>query len=142
MVTLEILLVLHCISVSFMTGLIWFVQVVHYPLFKSVGSDQFPEYHRAHMRLTGYIVGPVMLVEICSAAALVPLLHYDLLPIFNLLGLIGIWLTTFGIQVPLHEQLKTEYSAKTITLLVLSNWIRTVLWSLRAPLAFFIALQS
>ena len=34
-----LLLLLHAAATLFMTGLIWFVQVVHYPLFARVGED-------------------------------------------------------------------------------------------------------
>jgi hypothetical protein len=47
----------------FMVGVIWFVQVVHYPLFSRVGSEKFSLYPKAHSRLTTYVVGPPMLVE-------------------------------------------------------------------------------
>ena len=46
----------------FMVGVIWFVQVVHYPLFSRVGGEGFALYSKAHSRLTTY-VGPPMLVE-------------------------------------------------------------------------------
>jgi hypothetical protein len=54
-----------------MTGLIWFVQVVHYPLFARVGGDGYREYQIEHMRRTGWVVGPAMLAELGSGVALV-----------------------------------------------------------------------
>lgn len=38
---METLLYLHAGATLFMTGLIWFVQVVHYPLFLRVGEGNF-----------------------------------------------------------------------------------------------------
>ncbi len=55
----------------FMVGVIWFVQVVHYPLFSRVGDSGFAAYSGAHSRLTGFVVGPPMLVEAATAVALV-----------------------------------------------------------------------
>ena len=49
-----------------MTGLIWFVQVVHYPLFAKVGSEAFSLYESLHTQKTGLVVGPVMLVEVLA----------------------------------------------------------------------------
>ncbi|MFM8818912.1 MAG: hypothetical protein ACKOHI_13805, partial [Phycisphaerales bacterium] len=54
----------------FMAGLIWVVQVVHYPLFGRVGSEGFAAYESAHARLITPIVGPAMLVELVSSIAL------------------------------------------------------------------------
>ena len=36
----------------FMTGVIWFVQIVHYPLFANVSRSAFAEYERRHANLT------------------------------------------------------------------------------------------
>ena len=47
----------------FMVGVIWFVRVVHYPLFSRVGGESFALYSEAHSRLTTYVVGSPMLVE-------------------------------------------------------------------------------
>lgn len=38
------ILLLHTFSTIFMTGLIWFVQVVHYPLFAAVGREAAAPY--------------------------------------------------------------------------------------------------
>jgi hypothetical protein len=54
-----------------MLGLIWFVQIVHYPLFSSVGEREFAGYEIQHSRLTAFVVGPPMLIEALSAIALV-----------------------------------------------------------------------
>ena len=50
--TAVVLLSLHLAATAAMTGLIWFVQVVHYPLFAAVGADQFVAYEVAHQRRT------------------------------------------------------------------------------------------
>ena len=46
-----------------MTGLIWFVQVVHYPLFERVAVQIFASYQQAHQRLTTWVVAPALLVQ-------------------------------------------------------------------------------
>lgn len=66
----EALLLVQSAATLFMTGLIWFVQVVHYPLFGSAGRDIFAGYERAHQRRTGWVVGPPMLVELATALAM------------------------------------------------------------------------
>jgi hypothetical protein len=54
-----------------MTGLIWFVQVVHYPLLRAVGSSGYAAHQEQHMRLTTLIVAPLMLLEAARALWLV-----------------------------------------------------------------------
>ncbi len=55
----------------FMTGLGWYVQVVHYPLFARVGAAGFAEYHARHSALTTQVVAVPMLAEVATAAWLV-----------------------------------------------------------------------
>ena len=124
---------LHLASTLLMTGLIWFVQIVHYPLFAKVGGD-FAAYQQAHMRLTTYVVGPWMLLEAATAVALLvapgPLGRS--LAGWNLALLAGIWLSTALLQVPEHEKLLAGFAAGPHTALVRSNWLRTALWSVRS----------
>lgn len=47
------LLITHAAATLWMTGLIWFVQVVHYPLFALVGSTGFAAYESAHATQIG-----------------------------------------------------------------------------------------
>ena len=58
-----LLLMLHLVSTLAMVGLIWFVQVVHYPLFDQVGRDGFRQYEQSHQRLTTLVVAPLMLTD-------------------------------------------------------------------------------
>jgi hypothetical protein len=65
------ILLAHLAATLFMVGVIWFVQVVHYPLFSRVGPEKFSLYSEAHSRLTTYVVGPPMLAEASTALLLV-----------------------------------------------------------------------
>ena len=69
---LKFILLTQFASTLFMVGLIWFVQIVHYPLFAGVGADQFSQYEQQHQQLTTYVVMPVMLLELATAIALIP----------------------------------------------------------------------
>src|SRR4051794_17906237 len=60
----------HLAATSAMAGIIWFVQVVHYPLFGRVGNDAFCDYESAHRRLTTIVVGPTMVLELATGAIL------------------------------------------------------------------------
>jgi uncharacterized membrane protein len=114
-----------------MTGLIWFVQIVHYPMFSSVGDDQFVDYEARHQRLTTYVVMPVMLVELATAILLVSMSSPGnrVLPWIGLVLLIIVWLSTWALQVPAHNALQAGFSSAEHNKLVTTNWIRTVAWT-------------
>jgi hypothetical protein len=117
-----------------MTGLIWMVQLVHYPLFARVGAANYRDYQFAHQSLISLIVGPVMLVE-AGAAALLLVQRRDPLTISAAALLALIWLSTAFLQVPLHNALSQGFDPATHSRLVQTNWIRTLAWTARAGIA-------
>ena len=133
------LFVAQMAATLFMTGLIWFVQIVHYPLFAGVGSSGFVPYARRHATLTGYVVGIPMLVELgTTLAALAPALRPSFVSagMATLLAvlLLFVWAATGLLQVPLHNQLGHEHNPRLILRLVRTNWIRTIAWTARSIL--------
>lgn len=48
-----------------MAGLCWFVQVVHYPLFREIPLADFPKYERKNF-VTGFVTVPVMTIELAT----------------------------------------------------------------------------
>ena len=131
------------VSTLFMTGLIWFVQIVHYPLFATVYANTngsgFRLYEERHATRTGWVVFPPMFVELATAlGALFPGLRPAFVSkevaIASAILVILIWLSTGLLQVSLHNRLASNPTADTIRRLVLSNWLRTALWTARAAL--------
>ena len=121
-----------------LTGLIWCIQVVHYPLFAAVGRDQFTRYEADHARLITLVVGPLMLVELAAAlwlAAVRPAGVPAWMAWTGLALVAAIWLSTAAIQVPCHAKLAAGFDAEVHARLVSSNWIRTVAWTARGLLA-------
>ncbi len=136
MTTTDIVLLAQAVASSAMCGIIWFVQVVHYPLFARTGD---PAYAAENQRRTGRVVIPWMLVEGATAAWLAarPPATVGRLPALIGLALVGLlWLSTACVQMPLHARLAAEGHAPPIVArLVRGNWGRTLLWSARAALA-------
>lgn len=131
------LLTLHAATTWMLTGLIWFVQLLHYPLMAAVKSN-FTDYEREHTRRITPLVAPLMMVELALAAWLTlrPAPPLSLWMPYTGLALVAfVWATTFLVQVPLHEALSHTPSQKNVAKLVSTNWLRTVAWSLRALLA-------
>jgi hypothetical protein len=125
-----------------LVGLIWFVQVVHYPLFAEVDRGRFRSYEAQHTRRTGWLVGVLMPIEAGTALWLAwdPPNGTDQLWLVLGLGLVGaLWLTTLLVHVPMHRRLSTGFDAESIRRLVATNWIRTILWSMRGLLILSVA---
>jgi uncharacterized membrane protein len=136
------LLVIHAVATCFMAGVIWIIQVVHYPLFGMVGRDGFAAYERSHASRITPVVGTAMLLEAaCTGLLLLALGELASrgiprwMPVVGAILLAGIWISTFALQVPLHGQLAQGFEDATHDALVRSNWIRTVGWTLRGALA-------
>jgi len=141
----RLVLLANVASTLMLVGLIWFVQVVHYPQFARVGADRFTEYQSAHVHLTTWVVALPMLVEAVTSAALVwqpPSPDLDLACWAGLSLVIVIWVSTAVLQVPRHNALATGFDSLAHRGLVLSNWIRTVAWSLRGVLVLFLVNQT
>jgi uncharacterized membrane protein len=137
------LLLGHAASTLAMAGVIWFVQVVHYPLFAAVAPERFAEYEAGHRRLTTFVVAPLMLAEIATAVALVlrpaAAAAQPRWAVWAGLALLAvIWASTFLVQVPLHERLAAGFDAAAHRRLVRSNWVRTAAWTARAGLALLL----
>ena len=131
----------HLVSTVYMTGLIWFVQVVHYPLKAHVGAEAFQSYQAAHVTRTGWVVMPPMLIEAFTATWLVIAPQPGVSATLSWTGLgllIGIWLSTALFQIPAHRRLESGQDAATVTRLVRTNWIRTIGWSARCGLAVWL----
>ena len=137
MISQNTVLIANLISTWYMVGLIWMVQIVHYPLFAKVGPEQYVSYQLSHQSLTTWAVGPPMLIEITTAVWLVwnrPAAVPDWL-VYTAIGLLAIvWASTAFLQVPCHEKLGSEFDSAIHSRLVVSNWIRTVGWTARGLL--------
>ena len=115
---------------SILVGIILMTQFITYPLFQFIGSD-FKTYHRAYTKRMGYVVAPLMVLELLLVIKITTN-HYSniIIILIGVLTLI-IWLSTFFIQVPCHQRLLTDPSVEVIHRLIASNWIRTILWTIK-----------
>ena len=121
-----------------MTGLIWLIQGVHYPLMAKVGETNFVEYVHLHARQITMIVGPLMVIEVATVLMCLYWGKQIGLPMWTTwlgLGLVFvIWASTAFFSVPCHETLAGGFDLPTIERLVQTNWIRTIAWTLRSIL--------
>ena len=161
---MSLILLSNIIITAFLVGLIWFIQIVHYPIFKEVGKQNFHQFHIAHTTLTGKVVILPMLLELGLSFWLVwegtDVINYPTdmnvdeivlrqdeyswSSIIALLLTISLWILTAWIFVPLHGKLgdaNKGYNLEIIKKLVFRNWFRTVLWSLRLVILSYMLIQ-
>ena len=134
------LLLIHAGCTLFMAGLIWTIQVVHYPLFAHVGAEDYERYQHLHMQRITWVVMPMMLAELACAVALFfsTQVNASQLVWVGLALLMCIWLSTALLQVPAHAELTKGWNASAHARLVTSNWIRTLAWSVRGLIALWL----
>ena len=137
---MKAILLVHFAVTAFMTGVIWFVQVVHYPLFNRVHGEGFSAYTAAHGRLTTWVVTVPMLVELLTGALLFWRRPAGIGLLSTTVGfalIFIIWLSTFLLQVPQHTALGVGFDDAAHRTLVLTNWLRTAAWTLRSLVVLF-----
>lgn len=143
--SVPVLLLLNLSVTAILTGLIWTIQLVHYPGFAEVGKAECFRYQERHMRRISYLVGPLMLAELVLAGWLL-FQDFALSPLGLLSQLAAgcvlvIWLLTALLFVPLHRKFAAEgYTPELVRKLVNRNWWRTILWTLRLLLLFGLTL--
>ncbi|MBT9393086.1 hypothetical protein KLP40_07915 [Hymenobacter sp. NST-14] len=142
--TLAHLLLLNFGLAAYLTGLIWTVQLVHYPGFARVEPAQFEQFHREHSARISWVVMAPMLLELGAAGWLA--WEGEALGAtarWGQLGLVGlVWASTFFITVPFHNRLARGYNYVVIDGLVRTNWPRTLAWTARAGWLLFLTWRS
>jgi len=132
-VPLEVLEPLHRFCACYMTGVIWFVQLVQYPMLHQTREEDHPSAHQEYTRRMGLVVGPVMLLELALQIYWVATTP-DARSVAGGVLLFIIWASTIFLQVPCHQDLEKHYDPESHNELVRSNWIRTFAWTARALL--------
>jgi hypothetical protein len=132
-------LAIHAAATWFMVGLIWLVQVVHYPMFGSLDRAGFRRSHAFHSNAITFVVLPPMVVELMLSAMLAwrgGLQNHAAAAGFVLVVLI--WAVTFLVMVPLHGRLQAGgYEERVHADLVRWNWVRTAAWTARGLIVLF-----
>ena len=133
----EALVLANLACAFFLTGLVWVLQVVHFPSMPRVGRDGFRDFARSsRARNTALMSGP-MLIELIAAAWLAIVMRGGL-PLFAGALVVVIWAVTWGRIAPLHARLIRGYDAALVRRLIAWNWARTAAWSLRSATMMWI----
>jgi len=131
----------HVAATLFMAGVIWFVQLVHYPIMTQIPPGAFPAYQAANMTATAWLVTIPMGVEALTALLLLwrrpEHVPANVLRV-GLVLVVLIWLSTWLIQYPRHEALRAGFDSVLHRSLLDSNWLRTAGWTARGVLVVWI----
>ena len=126
------MLILHLTATSVMVGVIWVIQLVHYPSFHFVELKQYNTFQRFHMSRISYVVIPAMLTELFTLILIVISMdQIDTLVHASAILLIFIWLMTAVFFSGVHQKLTLGYDQTVVDKLIKLNWGRTLLWTLR-----------
>jgi hypothetical protein len=141
----DLLLLMHAAATLSLFGLIWTIQLVHYPMFAGMARDQFVDWHESHAARISLIVVPLMVIEAVTAVLLClsppPGVPAALPWIGAGLVLVHLGSTAF-LQVPLHRKLAEGLDPSVVRRLVNTNWLRTVVWTVRAGLVLMMVERS
>ena len=130
---------LHLVATSIMIGVIWVIQLVHYPSFHYIDRSRYELFQDFHMRNISWIVFPLMSVELITGILLIqsPTFGYpNKLFFISMVLLVLIWFLTATLFISIHKNLSKGFNKDIINKLVNLNWLRTILWSLRMAFIF------
>jgi hypothetical protein len=127
------------------TGCMTVLQLQHYGIYPAVPKEGFAEYMRANNRAAAVpTIVPGMLLLLAS----VWLAMWRPAIIRPLEGYTAFWLNSFAIMSTLvwqrrlqGDMAKTGYSEAKVSLLIRTNWIRTICYWLQSALAVSILLR-
>lgn len=131
-----------CIAV---TAILWFMQVVHYPLFAFVDKTRWSEFTERKRRQTMMILYPLMAFEALTGITLILMASQSATYIFLALevGLLAVLhIYNFMYFNALVKKITGPEDSLNHQRCVKMHWIRTAGWSLRLVLLIFIILGS
>lgn len=128
----------NLILAAVLSGLIWTIQVVHYPLFALVGPESWLRYEAEHQRRITRLVLPLMLLNVITAVVLVTQRN-EPAAWANAIIVASLFAATGAVYAPIHGDLAREFAADRIHALVRLNWLRTAGWTTQLALAVVLA---
>ncbi len=135
---LLLVVIAQVVATLVLTGVIWLVQVVHYPLFALVGEQAFTTYESAHSaRITALLAGPwavqglTTLTLMLASPAGVPVW---LVWFGAVLAVVPV-VVTLTVSVPAHQVLAEGFDSVAHARLVATNWWRTAAWTAHGAVA-------
>jgi len=133
---------LLCIAV---TGVVWFMQVVHYPLLTYTNPDKWTEFNEKRRMYTMMLTYPLMAFEALTGFTLILLAtqspSYPYLAV-SLGILLALLIYTFMYLNPLLKKMTGPADEISHKKFIKLHWVRTIGWSLRLLLLILVVLAS
>jgi hypothetical protein len=120
---------LHDVCVVWMSAVIWMIQLLVYPHFRSVPDTEFSEFHARHCYRISYLVWPMFIEALLCGMIL---FHTGLRPdwVLQFSGISVILMATAFLSIPDHNRLGMGKDPLAIERLIRTNWLRTAAWTL------------
>ena len=115
-----------------MTGIIWLIQLLHYPSFLQIDKSLFFDFHAKHTNMMTVLVGPIMIGELLLSLYLSQ--NFERFWLIQTSLAIILFALTFLVSVPIHNQLANGFDENLIRKLISTNWPRTIIWTIKAVL--------
>lgn len=108
---------------------VWLQQLIIYPALHLIEGDAFVNWHRKNTIVIAILAAPFMLIQLVIALLLTyrdpGLIHWLSIILISLT-----WVSTYIFTIPCHIRLKKGKDHATIGRLVVTNWPRTIAWTL------------
>lgn len=134
----HVILVTHVVAIAVLVGVIWTVQLVHYPMLAAIERERFAMAHAQHSSSITAVVAIPWVLEgattmwfLVAPPAGVP---RPLAILGALLALVPVAVTLLA-SVPAHTRLANGFEADVHRRLVATNWWRTIGWTAHGAVA-------
>ena len=134
---MKFIFLIHLIFNAVMIGVISITQLITYPSFLEIDKTKFIDFHNKYVKTISFIAVPAMILELFTLVYM-NIYISNLILMKSLLVLIMLWLITFIIIVPIHNQLSKKFDEEKVISLIRYNWIRTVLWTSKIFIILYI----
>lgn len=129
-----IFLLLNLISTLLIAGVLWFIQLVHFPLINEMPAKNMVNNGYYHMQKILGIINLLFIIDFITIVFLLLLVNSDLsatLMLINILIFLFTVILTRITFLPIHQNLSKNPNSFLISKLINLNWIRTLVWSLK-----------
>jgi hypothetical protein len=140
---MELLRLANLVDAGLLCGLIWTIQLVHYPLFAAVGASAWTDYEREHQRRITMLVAPLMVANVALSAGVLAAGGAD--AVLRGLGAalaLAVFAATGTLYSGLHRRLSGGWDAALGARLVRLNWWRTAAWTAQTAVAALIVARA
>ena len=128
---------LHSLVDFGMCVVLWLVQLVIYPSFLRVKTSDLLAWHKAYTFRVSFVILPLMFGQLVLAILSV-IEDSSILEWFAFAFVLVCWILTFFVSVPLHRKIEqNDITLETRQKLIMTNWPRTILWSVIFGLGLF-----